>query len=438
MRITILAVGTQGDVRPFIALSRELQARGHEITITTGRNFEDLIRGHGIGFSPMTADYEKLMRNSPELVERGMNLVQGTRIMRGLLHDMAQHWAEEGRAACEGAELIVGQGSGTVLAMSLAEAFGVPSVQVQFQPVTPCSDIPPVMLPQSPFRLPGFINRGLYHGLRITIWQLFKEAINDVVRKDLGLPPVTYSDVYRNLSPERRRVLYAYSEAVLPRSRDWTELAQVTGYWFLDEGADWTPPDDLARFLEAGEKPVYIGFGSMLTQKAEAVTRMVLGAVKEIGCRAVLATGWGGLSADPSLADANVFVLKQAPHDWLFPRMAGAVHHGGAGTTAAACRAGIPSLIMPFITEQAFWSGRLEEKGIAPPRLNRKTVTQGAFKRGITRLLDPAMKTRAEAVGAKIRAEDGIGRAIDQLTEWGLLTQGEPQPTESATRANAV
>ncbi|MDD3444291.1 MAG: glycosyltransferase, partial [Zavarzinia sp.] len=212
MRITILAVGTHGDVRPFLALSRELQARGHAVTITTGRNFEGLIRGHGIGFAPMTADYEKLMRNSPEMVEAGMSLVKGTRLMRSLLLDMAQHWAEEGMAACQDAELIVGQGSGTVLALSLAEALNVPSVQVQFQPVTPCGDIPPVMLPPSPFRLPGFINKGLYHGLRITIWQLFEDAINDVVRKDLGLPPLTYSDVYRNQAPERRRILYAYSE----------------------------------------------------------------------------------------------------------------------------------------------------------------------------------------------------------------------------------
>lgn len=434
MRITILAVGTHGDVRPFIALSHGLQARGHEVTISTGKNFEGLIRDAGIGFSPMTADYEKLMRNSPEMVEAGNNLVKGTRLMRGLLMEMASHWAEEGLAACAGADLIIGQGSGTVLALSLGEALKVPTMQVQFQPITPCRDIPPVMLPQSRFRLPGFVNMGLYHTLRFAIWQLFKDAINDVVRKDLGLRPVTYSELYFDDNPDRRRVLYAYSEQVVPRSRDWSALAQVTGYWFLDEGEDWTPPEDLAKFLAAGDKPVYIGFGSMLTQKAEQVTRMVLAAVKELGCRAVLATGWGGLSADPALADPNVFVLKSAPHDWLFPRMAGAVHHGGAGTTAAACRAGIPSLIMPFITEQAFWSARLEEKGIAAPRLNRKTVTTRDFQRGIARLLDPAMKTRAEALGAQIRQENGVERAIAQIEAWGLLS---PQQQQVAAHAPA-
>ncbi|TDP47224.1 glycosyltransferase [Zavarzinia compransoris] len=430
MRITILAVGTHGDVRPFIALSHGLQARGHEVTITTGRNFEGLIRGAGIGFSPMTADYEKLMRNSPEMVEAGNNLFKGTKLMRRLLMDMASHWAEEGRAACKDTDLIIGQGSGTVLALSLAEALKVPSVQVQFQPITPCRDIPPVMLPPMPFRLPGFLNMGLYQGLRFTIWQLFKDAINDVVRKDLGLKPVTYSELYFDDNPDRRRVLYAYSEQVVPRSRDWTAMAQVTGYWFLDEADAWTPPEDLANFLAAGDKPVYIGFGSMLTQKAEDVTRKVLTAVKETGCRAVLATGWGGLAADPALADPNVFVLKSAPHDWLFPRMAAAIHHGGAGTTAAACRAGIPSLIMPFITEQAFWSARLEEKGIAAPRLNRKTVTARDFQRGLARLLDPAMKARAEALGTKIRAENGVERAIAQLEAWNLLPNAAPQPAE--------
>lgn len=438
MRIAVFAVGTMGDIRPFLALSHGLMKKGHRVTLAADRNFEGLIRKFGVDYAPLTADYEELMRAAPEMIENGMNVVKVGRIMRGKLGAMASHWADEGRAAAEGAELLIGQGPATILVASLSDALGIPCLQAQLQPMTPCRDIPPMMLPPMRFRLPGFVNLGLYHALRMMTWQMFAPAINGVLRKNLGLKPYDWRGPYYGGPASRRRVLYAWSEHILPKSRDWTADQQVTGFWFLDEGEVWQPPEDLTAFLDAGEKPLYVGFGSMLSKDAERITRIVLEAIRLAGCRAVVATGWGGITADPSLRSDKVFVLKQAPHDWLFPRMAAAFHHGGAGTTAAAARAGIPSLVMPFITEQGFWSNQLEKLGAAPHFVDRKTVTAEQMAQSIRAALAPRLAVNAARLGEKIRAEHGVERAIAQLTDWGLLTSARPPASVTAEFALAA
>ncbi|MCU4158592.1 glycosyltransferase [Acidiphilium sp. AL] len=427
MRIAIFCVGTRGDIQPFIALGRGLQSHGHQVTIATSRNFETDIGRFGLGFSPLTADYDTLMRRAPEMLENGMNVIKGSRIMVRHLAEMASHWAAEGKAAAKDAELLIGQGPATILAGSLSEALGIPVVQAQLQPMTPCTDIPPMVLPPIRVPIPGPVNLGLYHALRFFMWSLVRPPVNNHLRKDLGLEPYSRLGPLHGKPEAHRRTLYAYSEQILPRSRDWSSDAQVTGFWFLDEGKDWQPPDDLAGFLASGSKPVYLGFGSMFPRDAEHITRIVIAAIRKAGCRAVLATGWGGLAPGTSPRNDDIFILRQAPHDWLFPRMAAAVHHGGAGTMAAAVRAGIPSLILPFITEQAFWSVRLEQLGVAVPHMNRKTVTTDRLAAAIVRLQEPGIVAKAAALGDRNRAENGIGSAIRQMTEWGLLRPAQQQ-----------
>lgn len=438
MRITIFAIGTQGDIRPFTALGRGLMRAGHQVRLATSANFQALVTGAGLEFAPLTADYEKLMLSDPEMINNGMNVVKVARIMRGHLSEMASHWAAEGRAAAAGAELLIGAGPATILVASLSDALDIPCVQAQLQPMTPCSDIPPMMLPPPRFRIPGPVNRGLYHALRMFTWMVLSPAINGILRKDLGLAPYNWRGPYHGGPATRRRVLYGYSGVILPHSRDWTDDQRVTGYWFLDESGEWEPPADLMQFLDAGTRPVYVGFGSMLSTDSERITRIVLDAVKKVGCRAIIATGWGGMVADGALVDRDIFVLKQAPHDWLFPRCAAAVHHGGAGTTTAAARAGIPSVIMPFITEQAFWSDRLERLGTAPRHLNRKTVTAAGMARAIAQALEPEMARRAIRLGQQVSAERGIDNAIRQLADWGLLSPAPAIPHSPASPAFAA
>ncbi|MCP4593378.1 MAG: glycosyltransferase family 1 protein, partial [bacterium] len=155
-----------------------------------------------------------------------------------------------------------------------------------------------------------------------------------------------------------------------PKPSDWGEQAHVTGYWFLDHVSDWQPPADLVRFLESGPPPVYVGFGSMMSRRAEQTTRITLDALKQSGQRGLIATGWGALSQS-DLPD-EVFLIESVPHDWLFPRTAAVVHHGGAGTTGAGLRAGVPGIVVPFGGDQPFWARRVEALGVGPAPIPRK------------------------------------------------------------------
>jgi len=421
MKIAIFCAGTRGDIQPLTALGVGLHRYGHRVTIATSHNFETFVNRAGLVYAPLTADYDRLMRQAPEMLESGMNVFRGSKIMVRHLSEMVSHWAVEGRAAAADADLLIGQGPTTVLAGSLADAFGVPVVQAQLQPMTPCTDIRPMVLPPIPGPVPGAVNLGLYYAVRWFMWSLARPPVNRLLRRSLGLEPYSWLGPLHGQPATRRRVLYGYSEQILPRSRDWAENIQVTGFWFLDAADDWQPPDDLVAFLAAGPKPIYVGFGSMYPRNSKHITETVLAAIRKARCRAVLARGWGGLALDDSLRDPNIYVLQQAPHDWLFPRMVAAVHHGGAGTTAAAVRAGIPSLIMPFITEQAFWSVQLEKLGVAAPRLNRGRVTVDQLATGIARIQNRALIEKAAALGQIIRAENGVETAIGQLKAWDLL-----------------
>jgi UDP:flavonoid glycosyltransferase YjiC (YdhE family) len=261
------------------------------------------------------------------------------------------------------------------------------------------------------------------------VWGVMRPAINDIVRPQLGLPRYAKFGPYLLQSAmHRAKVINGFSQHVLPRPADWPESSQVTGYWFFHQ-SQWQPSEALSEYLAAGPKPVYIGFGSMVSSNASSFTETVLAAVKKSGQRAVLASGWGGLSGEEGPQSNQIFFLRHAPHDWLFPRMSTAVHHGGAGTTAAAVRAGIPSVIVPFYGDQPFWARCLNRQGVAPPAVERKTLTANTLASALAATQHPTMIQRAMALGSAVRAEDGIGEAVRCLGAWGLL----PEVAEDAT-----
>jgi UDP:flavonoid glycosyltransferase YjiC (YdhE family) len=244
-----------------------------------------------------------------------------------------------------------------------------------------------------------------------------------------------YGPYFRDL--HRAKVLNGFSQHVLPRPADWPESSQVTGYWFFEQ-RQWSPSEALSQFLAAGPKPVYIGFGSMVSSNASVFTQTVLDAVRKSGQRAVLATGWGALDGDEGAEDEQIFFLRHAPHDSLFPLMSAAVHHGGAGTTAAAVRAGIPSVIVPFFGDQPFWANCLSGLGVAPPALERKSLTADALASALAATRNPAMIGKAAALGSAVRAEDGVGEALRWLRAWNLLPATTPEMAlEPAERTSA-
>ena len=231
----------------------------------------------------------------------------------------------------------------------------------------------------------------------------------------LGLSAYTAARFYRAL--RSTPMLSAYSPSIIPHPADWPESTHVTGYFFLDNQADWQPSPELKAFLEAGDPPVYIGFGSMAGRNPEQLAKLILEALAKSGQRGLLLTGWGGLRAE--LVPDNVFVLDSAPHSWLFPRMAAVVHHGGAGTTAEGLRAGVPSVIVPFVLDQPFWGARIKALGLGPDPIPQKKLTADRLANAIKiAVTDSNMKQRAHSYGAAIRAENGIGNAVKIIQQY--------------------
>jgi UDP:flavonoid glycosyltransferase YjiC (YdhE family) len=211
-------------------------------------------------------------------------------------------------------------------------------------------------------------------------------------------------------------VLYGYSSHVIPKPSDWGEDTHVTGYWFLDPVDEWTPPAALIEFLEAGPPPVFIGFGSMSSRKPEETTDLIVEAVGRARQRAIILSGWGGLQRS-SVPD-TVFMVDSVPYPWLFPRVSAVVHHGGAGTTSAGLRAGVPSMVIPFFGDQPFWGQRVAALGVGPEPVPRKKLSVERLAQAIEEAVtDERMGRRAAELGAKIRAEDGIGRAVAVVGE---------------------
>jgi len=163
--------------------------------------------------------------------------------------------------------------------------------------------------------------------------------------------------------------------------------------------------------LQDGPPPVYVGFGSMAGTQPERLAGVAIGALQKAGQRGILATGWGGLK--PGDLPHTIFKLESAPHDWLLPQMAAVVHHGGSGTTAAGLRAGKPGLICPFLGDQPFWGERVYRLGAGPKPIKQKKLTVETMATAVSQMVNtPAMQQRAAAIGARLRAEDGITNAI--------------------------
>lgn len=412
MRIAVIALGTRGDVQPYIALAKGLQSAGHSVRLLTHENFEALAAAHGLEFWPVKGDVQEVAQSEEmrELLEKG-NFLAITRQTTQAVQGAARLWARDGLAACQGMDLILGGIGGLNVGLALAEKLNLPFVQAYVIPFTPTGAFPGALFPGSISRLGGPANRLSHHLVRQVMWQGFRSADIQVRREELGLPAASFWGPYNARALQGRPILYGISPSVIAKPADWGEDTHVTGYWFLDAEEDWTPPQALLDFLEAGPPPICIGFGSMAARNPQETANLIIDAVKRAGQRAVVLSGWSGLR-QADLPD-SVFVADSLPHAWLFPRAAAVVHHGGAGTTAAGLRAGAPSLVIPFFGDQGFWGQRIADLGVGPAPIPRKQLTASRLAQAIQEMVsDGGMRRRAADLGARIRAEDGIARAV--------------------------
>lgn len=407
--IAVFASGSRGDVQPYIALAQGLQQAGHNVLMVASQDFETLATEAGLPFGSTGPSIEAAVQSDEwrQALEGG-NFLSILRMMQSEMKKAAAPMVERLPGLLQDSDLVIAGMAGLAGLVPIAEQYRIPIVQAFVVPFTPTSAYPSPIAPALP--LGGPLNKLSYTLTHQVFWQNTK-TFDRMMREKLGAKRSPVWGPYRWYNEQGAPVLYGFSRHVLPRPDDWDERQQITGYWFLDEPDEWSPPAELLAFLAAGPPPVYIGFGSMGSRNPEEAGQMALEALALAGQRGVLAAGWGGLQ--PSDVPESVQLIGAMPHSWLFPRMAAVVHHGGVGTTAAGLRAGVPSVVVPFMADQPFWGRRLAALGAGPAPIPRKQLTAGGLAEAITRAVtDESMRQEAAELGRKIRAEDGVATAV--------------------------
>lgn len=387
--IVVVTVGTRGDVVPYVALGCALQEAGHRTTIATHASLRFIVERAGLGFAALPVEFTT---DDPRTLT-------SARLARTLAH----HWLDIGRAvvaASKDADLLLLAAMGWI-GYHVAEARGVPSMGAYLQPLEPTREFPPPLLTTR--SLGGRGNRGAARCFRLLGQAPFARA-TAALRRELGLPPLGPAATFRRMEAEGWPVLHGFSPVVVPPPADWPAYRPVTGYWWPPAGGVLSPR--LQRFLDNGEPPVFIGFGSM---SAPGLSELVESALARSRRRAVVQRGAARLDSDRP----DVLVVDDEPHDALFPRVAAVVHHAGAGTTAAALRAGVPAVCVPFTADQPFWAQRVAALGAGPPPLHRRDLTP-------KRLADAMGAAEgygrgATSVAARLATEDGVARAVAEI-----------------------
>jgi UDP:flavonoid glycosyltransferase YjiC (YdhE family) len=416
MRITIFTAGSQGDVQPCLLLGRGLQQAGFEVILAAPENFGSLSQDYGLSFHPLRGDVQQTMTSETGrrfMETGGGNPIRSILAMRRMIGPLARQMAEDALAACHDSAALISLAVFAPFGKSIAEIQGIPLINLEPAPVLPTRAFPAPGFPVQR-NLGGRLNRLSGFAMLQVIWQWYRPYVNEF-RKRFGLAPLTGSSFYRILTAAP--LLSAYSPKVIPPPPDWPGTAHLTGYWFQESQPAWHPSAELKAFLDKGQPPVYVGFGSMGGRDPEHFAGIVLEALARSGQRGVLFTGWGGMKV--MAVPEEVCVVDSAPHSWLFPRMAAVVHHGGAGTTAEGLRAGLPTVIVPFIVDQSFWGKRVQALGVGPAPIPAKNLTADQLAVAIQAAnLDPQMKARAAALGEAIRAEAGLDNAVKIVSRY--------------------
>lgn len=401
MRAVLTNFGTLGDVQPFLALAVELKRHGHHPVLAAAPSYGPMAAAQGIDFAPVGPDLRQAQSGITQAMMAAPGVFQDAGGMLQLFQPLAEalpRMLEDLRAVCRGADVLV---SGRVqpAARMVHDLTQVPFVTV----------------------LVEHSGSGGGH-------PAFQAAVRGLVnplRDSLRLPPLD-NPLVDGLSPQL--VLTALSRHVRPPPADLPPHHHTTGYFFLDEPG-FTPDAELAAFLDAGEPPVCITFGSMTHEDPAALTDALVEGSVRAGRRALIQHGWSGLGHKP--LPPTVRALGQVPHAWLFPRVAGVVHHGGAGTTGAAFRAGVPQVVVPHTYDQFTWGELVQELGCGGPAIPIQELSAGRLSEALGAL--PARQEAAARLGEAIRSEHGAAKArglIEDLVRRVGLSAGTDEDSD--------
>jgi sterol 3beta-glucosyltransferase len=414
MRIGIIAIGSRGDVQPYMALGKGFKRAGYEVRLLTHGTFADMVRKAGLECVEIGDDLGLIIERTTREAgsgERPSQFAFRSRLLR-MARPLLREWAERSWQATQDTDALLMSFLGVYIGIPLAYKRSIPACAAFVFPVSPTREFPSLAFPPAPAWLAAIRPSYNRWSAALVEWSrtgpLYQAVIGKAIQYALDGEFRSPRTMMRQVQTP---IFYGFSEHFLPRPTDWPDFCHVTGYWFLDTPLDWQPPADLQAFLRSGPPPVYIGFGSMGSSNAQSLLELVISALEHCGQRGILLTSGGARTQTP--LPATVLALDAVPHDWLFPQVAAVVHHGGAGTTGAGLRAGLPSLLLPFLSDQYFWGRQISERGLGPRPIPHNRLTVEGLAQAITTMItDQTMRQRAAEVGEQIRAEDGVGNVV--------------------------
>ncbi|WP_328834159.1 glycosyltransferase [Streptomyces sp. NBC_00252] len=407
-----MTAGSRGDVAPYTGLGHALVRAGHEVTLVTHAAFAPLVAGSGVGFHPLPVDPRAELESS-----RGRGLHRSAsgagKLLRvvGMARALVGRMTDDLLTAARSSEVLLLSSSLGPLGHAIAEGLSLPSMGVYLQPIAPTREFAPPVLGGGSWGAVG--NRVAGRGVNRTVEHVFAAAVPEL-RTRLGLPRTRPGAALRTRERRNWPVHHGFSPLIVPRPADWRPGLTVAGYWWPYDG-EAQLPSELRDFIDAGPPPVFVGLGSATVPDPERLSGEIVRALRLAGLRGVIQRGWGGLEA---IGD-DVLTVGEVPHAALFPLMAAVVHHCGAGTTAAGLRAGVPAVPVPIQFDEGFWAARLVALGVAPRAVPLRGLTAESLSAALVRAVrEPAHAERAAALGARVRAEDGVAPVLAALDAY--------------------
>ncbi|EIC68463.1 glycosyltransferase [Mycobacteroides abscessus] len=402
--IVIAALGSHGDVAPLTGVGARLQQAGHRVTLTAYDRFASLVRSCGIGFRGVSEPRESSDETDVDVTGALFQFLapQGMRSLGTALLTALQDTPTDILLLSPFSELA---------GHPLAEAKGIPSAGIRFQPYSATADFPPATLGGWSAGPTG--NR-LASRAGTELVDRFYGGVTAGFRRDFGLPKVSARRLREQRTKAGWTVLHGFSPHIVPRPAGWRPGLEICGYWWPQTDPQWRPDAALVDFLRAGPPPVYVGFGSTMTsaKQSEHISQLVRSALRRAGVRGIVQAGWAGIDA----GDETTPTVTEVPHRWLFPHVAAVVHHCGAGTTAAGLRAGVPTVAVPGLGDQPFWARRLRDLGLSADTVPQRTLTVERLAAAIrTAVTDPGIKIRARRISDLLAAEDGAAHVVSSV-----------------------
>ncbi|KAI1453537.1 UDP-glucose,sterol transferase [Annulohypoxylon moriforme] len=418
LNIVVQVIGSRGDVQPFVALGQELKLRGHRVRLATHDIFKSFIEAAGLEFFPVGGNPSELMAymvKNPGLIPsieslRAGDIQQKRKMVSEMLQKFWKSCIEPDGTTGDPfvADAIIANPP-SFAHVHCAQALGVPLHMMFTMPWTKTKAFPhPLANLANHNGDPKMANSLSYHIMEALTWQGLGDLVNDWRELTLSLEPIPTTEGARLLETLRVPFSYCWSPTLVPRPSDWASNIDVCGFFFR-EPPDYTPPEDLKKFLSSGPKPVYIGFGSIVVDDPDRIMTIVLKAVETLGIRAIISKGWSELKGTDN---PNVFYIGDCPHEWLFQQVVAVVHHGGAGTTACGLLYGRPTAIVPFFGDQPFWGEMLARSGAGPKPVPYASLTSRKLADAIAYCLTPEAAGAALSISDEMKEESGVKRAV--------------------------